>query len=366
MRERSLEARLQLAGLDVPFSERMTHVLLRPIGFRLEFELETMSLDEYAAMFAADPDGIDGRLDFVWNSTETEQIESGRTIDCLFDLSKLGENAPDPEEVFGQEDWSYTPLTPRFLEGVNEFVQRWGLIHIGDDDHSLDRSDYCEPWHWYVPSLMARAVLLGLVATDSGELAPDNVVRALGERWIAEEKHRIWSVEFSKVSDHVEQGKSLDGGEIVALSRTFREKARAAAREAFDRNWRQACRGGHGVEFQKALIAPAMREALPSGLSILPVWNKQGRMLELEAFGAESVAAAHLYTLFASPRLGVSVCSVCGGPYPLPEDGQRPRMGRRRFCSESCRDTAKREDKLAAWHRNKGKWRKAEGRNGDA
>lgn len=298
---------LELAGLDVNNTERLPgarHVLLMPVGLQLTD--------------SEDPDWEEGGL--RWDRIELRDQKPTSTIRCMWDFIELVDGSA--EDFIG-------------------FVGKWGLFDFGEDaDHlSEDQEGWSGFVWWRAAALEARSALITMVASEAGELISEEILEIL--HYWDDFQPDIWDgYDFRK------HGKLSPDRILAMLIDKKRER------------WQVERRAGRGLALQRRFIVNFFNGPWMMPLELAVSWDDEGRRVETVAHGARQVAGAHLLSIFNSPEVDVFICSVCGKPYPLePLEGhRRPRRGRRRFCSEACKLTARRSDNLASWHRNKAKW----------
>ena len=80
-------------------------------------------------------------------------------------------------------------------------------------------------------------------------------------------------------------------------------------------------------------------------------WEHGARKMKMRATGVKAIIGGVLRELFAASTLEVYKCSICGKVFPLPEHGRRPREGRRRFCTDNCRNLGKLDSNRESYRR---------------
>ncbi len=202
---------------------------------------------------------------------------------------------------------------------------------------------------WRDAVTKARGLVVGIVATEAGEVLSETALRDLGgefyDLFTSDERNVL--MEGLLESERYRRG----GVGLVDLMREMEEQ------EWTDRV-RSEQRAGRGLEIQRMLIVSGLQGwGFPGEANL--VWDDHGRRIETVARGVREIVGAYLLQLVGSAMLDAFICSVCGRPYQFDSDSgqRRPRAGTRRFCDPQCRAEGKRSANLASWHRNKDKWR---------
>ncbi len=315
---------LEHGGIDAYRAESFTFMALRPADLKLGIS----EWDEESTVLS-------------WDGFEFS-AEKSPTEGCLWDLIDLAR----------------TPSDERCLD----FVQRWGLPSYGVDDAiRLDKPEHygeMQPQEWVDKAIQMQNALSTLIATHEGlAVTPADLFPLMRDetgyvRHADEEED--WDAESARAFKRdvaLAQDGKLD----------FREhQAREQAREIEHWNdWRRRdLASGRAIEYQRMVLTQFIQ--YEAGQTVWDAkWDDAGRHLRAEVIGTDGLVGARLRSIFAAPEIDVFSCSLCGRLFDFRQRGteRRPRANARRFCSDECRDEAKRESNRLSWQRNGARWR---------
>ena len=323
----SLRLRLQLENLGVEMAslneiDDSSHYLLMPRNVRL-------NLEKWGDGEWTQKEGVT----MEWDSLARVPMAPRDSVQCLWDLVDLSQVHP-------------SQFPPRLLA----FVAIWGIINFDAIYMELDRPSSSDVhWSWCLSQIL-QATLVGLVSTEEKDLVDDETILRIAG-WEFNEKTKI-EHEFVSSVDQVLVTVLLPNGRVVS-----RDEWESIERETHLNAWHRERELGRGNTFQRMIVAGGVNYLISEG-SMIPIWDDNGRRIEMAAEGVEQIVGSHMRTIFGSLQLDVYRCSICGRPFPFTEthSHRRPRRGTRRFCSPDCKADGKRQANLNSWHRNKDRW----------
>jgi hypothetical protein len=256
----------------------------------------------------------------------------------------LAEVEKKPEEI-KRCLWDFRLILDADAEGILRFVSEWGLFDWGMAGGRVKGWMFSNTDDWLIAALRADLLLRLIVATESEELASDDLMSKLA-LLEGESLCELFEIVVRYDLDARDQASDREPREV------------RASRLGLER-WRQEQRRGSGLDVQRG-IASLMAKSWMDPLIWTPEWRTTGRHLKTVAYGVRDIVAAQLLAIFSARELDVLVCSVCGQLYDFSLAGKqrRPRRGVRSLCSPECAIDAKRADNRVGWHRNKDKWSK--------
>jgi hypothetical protein len=321
-RRSKLQALLEAFDFDMDaIPEAARHQLVKPVLVRL-IALLDQPPDERGIRHGSEV--IDGEDIIAWRQHTIVDVATDLSRGCLWDFV----NCPDapPQDLL-------------------RFVERWGVL---EDPQTYNGSGSYTVDEFRTEAKRLRSVLVTLVATAAAELVGEETLDHLS----ALTDFDLWRLEDGpeltrRLGLPMEAIEDVPDGYIYPIALDLRRE-----------RWHALRTQGHGLELQAGIIAWLLNTEVGTREGRF-IWDREGRRIERIARGVKAIAWSHLAALFTSPSIDVYVCDVCGRPFEFQETvaQRRPRRGKRRFCSDSCRLEAKRAANRESWRKNSTRWR---------